>query len=150
MTREIVSAELSDSTLLDSHPPLRTAPRARFYLCAKRGFDIGFSLLLMVPLSAAMALLLVLNPIFNPGPMFFVQLRMGKDCRAFRAYKLRTMRCAARINRGPDDPVEHDRITALGRLLRQTRFDELPQILNVLRGDMSLIGPRPDYLFHPG
>ena len=63
------------------------------------------------------------------------------------AIKFRTMRCGT-VRRGPNDPVEKDRITPLGRFLRKTRLDELPQIINVLKGDMSLIGPRPDYFHH--
>ena len=92
--------------------------------------------------------LMVLNPVFNPGPLVFTQKRMGRDCTAFRAIKFRTMACDRAAGRGPDDPVETDRITPLGRVLRITRFDELPQILNVYRGEMSLIGPRPDDFDH--
>ena len=118
-----------------------------FFWAAKRGCDIGFSLLLMLPLMLCCLVLLALNPIWNRGPLFFTQIRMGRGCRAFKAVKFRTMRCAP-MRRGPDDPIEADRITALGRFLRTSRIDELPQILNVLRGDMSLIGPRPDYFTH--
>ncbi|TNF19090.1 MAG: sugar transferase [Rhodobacteraceae bacterium] len=92
--------------------------------------------------------LLVLNPFFNRGPLLYVQPRMGRNCRAFAALKFRTMQPAARISRGAHDPLETDRITSLGRFLRRTRLDELPQVINVLRGDMSLIGPRPDYFHH--
>lgn len=114
----------------------------------KRSFDVFFSLLLM-PLLVLFAVVLVgLNPIFNSGPLFFVQIRMGRDCRAFGAIKFRSMIPAERVSRSYDDPIEHDRIRPLGRFLRRTRIDELPQIINVLRGEMSLIGPRPDYFSH--
>jgi lipopolysaccharide/colanic/teichoic acid biosynthesis glycosyltransferase len=73
---------------------------------------------------------------------------MGKDCKPFLALKFRSMLVANQIKRKYDEPVEYDRITSLGRFLRQTRFDEIPQIINVLRGEMSLIGPRPDYYDH--
>ncbi len=73
---------------------------------------------------------------------------MGRDCSAFGAIKFRTMVPAARITRQADDPLERHRITPLGQILRKTRIDELPQIINVLRGEMSLIGPRPDYFHH--
>ena len=80
--------------------------------------------------------------------MFYMQPRMGRGCRAFSAIKFRTMTPIKRIIRSAEDPLEHDRITPLGRILRRCRVDELPQILNVLRGEMSLIGPRPDYFHH--
>jgi lipopolysaccharide/colanic/teichoic acid biosynthesis glycosyltransferase len=73
---------------------------------------------------------------------------MGRDCRPFRAVKFRSMRPVHRIQRGPNDPLESDRITPLGRFLRRSRIDELPQFLNVLAGHMSVIGPRPDYWDH--
>lgn len=114
----------------------------------KRAFDIGMSLLLLPFLSILAVLLLALNPRGNPGPLFYIQTRMGKDCRPFKAIKFRSMLSAAKILRGPEDPVESHRITRLGNILRRTRIDELPQILNVLKGDMSLIGPRPDYFEH--
>lgn len=93
-------------------------------------------------------LLLVLNPLFNAGPLLFAQKRMGKNCVPFHAIKFRSMAVAARIERGPEDPIEADRISTFGHLLRKSRIDELPQILCVLKGNMSLIGPRPDYYEH--
>lgn len=113
----------------------------------KRGFDVLLSLYLLPVLIILGVGLLLLNPFFNRGSLLFVQPRMGRDCRAFRAYKFRTM-VASDVKRGPNDPLERDRITRLGGFLRRTRLDELPQILNVLKGDMSLIGPRPDYYDH--
>lgn len=110
--------------------------------------DIGVSLLLLPVLALCCVCLLVINPVFNSGPLFFIQPRMGRHCRAFNAIKFRTMQPAERITRGVDDPLETDRITVLGHFLRRSRIDELPQILNVLRGEMSLIGPRPDYFHH--
>lgn len=128
--------------------PVSQASLAPAFTAAKRVFDIAVALVAL-PLIGAMALLLlVLNPIWNAGPLFYVQTRMGRDCRPFRAVKFRTMRPAARISRGPDDPLEADRITPLGQVLRRSRIDELPQFLNVLAGHMSVIGPRPDYWDH--
>ena len=94
------------------------------------------------------AVLLVMNPFLNRGSLFFVQSRMGRGQVAFRAIKFRTMLDVGAIVRAADDPLEVDRITPLGGFLRKSRIDELPQILNVLAGDMSLIGPRPDFYDH--
>lgn len=115
---------------------------------AKPVLDIALSLLLLPVLMICTFLLMMLNPFFNKGPVFFVQTRMGRDCKAFKAIKFRTMRPAGRVMRGADDPLERDRITPLGHVLRRSRIDELPQILNVMRGEMSLIGPRPDFFHH--
>ena len=114
----------------------------------KRSFDIAFSILLLPMLCLTALCLVVLNPFFNRGPLLYIQPRMGRDCRAFPAIKFRSMLPAANIARGANDPLETHRITTLGRFLRKSRLDELPQVLNVLRGDMSLIGPRPDYFHH--
>ena len=114
----------------------------------KRVFDIVVSLMLL-PLLAFFALVLLLvNPFLNPGKLFFVQKRMGRHCAAFPAFKFRSMRAVEAVSRSANCPLEVDRITPLGGFMRKTRIDELPQILNVLRGEMSLIGPRPDYYDH--
>lgn len=115
---------------------------------AKRVFDILCAIALLPLLILIIPIVALVNLEFNKGPLFFVQSRMGKDCQAFNAMKFRTMRRVAQITRGHDDPIEHDRISAFGRFLRKTRIDELPQIINVLKGDMSMIGPRPDYYEH--
>ncbi len=127
---------------------LPSSLRWTIFGAGKRGFDIAMSLALLPVLLLLMVGLLILNPIANRGGLFFVQQRMGRDCKPFRAYKFRTMAETSGITRGPNDPLERDRITRLGGFLRRTRLDEVPQILNVLKGDMSLIGPRPDYYDH--
>lgn len=114
----------------------------------KRLMDISISLALLPVMIVACAGLLVLNPFFNKGPLFFRQERMGRHCLPFTAIKFRTILCTPSVERTHADPIETHRITPLGQLLRRSRLDELPQILNVLKGDMSLIGPRPDYLPH--
>jgi exopolysaccharide biosynthesis polyprenyl glycosylphosphotransferase len=121
---------------------------------AKRVLDIVFSaalILLFAPLVGLAALLIKLT---SPGPLFFVQQRLGLNKRLFSMYKLRTMVVGAderqveleHLNEadGPVFKIKKDpRITAVGRLLRKTSIDELPQLFNVLKGDMSLVGPRP-------
>ena len=114
----------------------------------KRIFDIILSLLLLPLLFTTGIILLVFNLFFNQGKLFFIQKRMGKNCEFFFAIKFRTMTSVKEITRKYDDPIETNRITPLGKVLRKMRIDELPQILNVLVGDMSLIGPRPDYYVH--
>lgn len=133
---------------LDPHTESLVIGGSPRFWAAKRFFDIVFSIVLLVPLGLAVVVLLILNPFLNQGPLFFVQVRMGQNCRAFRLYKFRSMRCTDNMRRGASDPIEQERITAFGLQLRKSRIDELPQILNVLRGEMSLIGPRPDFFHH--
>lgn len=115
---------------------------------AKRAFDLVVTVAALPLILFTALILLVINPIWNAGPIFFLQTRMGRDCLPFRAVKFRTMRPASHILRGPDDPLEIDRITPLGQFLRRSHIDELPQFFNILAGHMSLIGPRPDYWDH--
>lgn len=117
-------------------------------MAGKRTFDIVLSILSLPVLLLIAVALLLLNPAFNRGPLLYTQARMGRDCQPFQVVKFRTMLSSAGPQRGADDPLEHDRITGLGRLLRKSRMDELPQVFNVLKGEMSLIGPRPDALSH--
>jgi lipopolysaccharide/colanic/teichoic acid biosynthesis glycosyltransferase len=114
----------------------------------KRIFDISVSLLLLPLLILIGIILFILNRFFNSGELFFIQERMGKNCEVFFAIKFRTMTYTREITRKYNDPIEINRITPLGRILRKMRIDELPQVLNVLKGEMSLIGPRPDYYLH--
>ena len=122
--------------------------RKKLFWINKRMFDIILCLLLLPLLCIIAIIILIFNQFFNPGSLLFIQKRMGKDCEAFLAIKFRSMRHIKEITRKYNDPIEINRITPLGKLLRKTRIDELPQILNVLKGDMSLIGPRPDYYNH--
>lgn len=115
---------------------------------AKRSLDIVFSIILLPFLGIFCLVLLVLNPFHNKGSLFYVQRRMGRYCKPFNAIKFRSMTDVPQVSRSADCPLEVDRITPLGGFLRKSRIDELPQIINVLRGDMSLIGPRPDYYDH--
>ena len=114
----------------------------------KRVFDIFASLALLPVMALVTLLVLILNNTYNPGPIFFIQKRMGLNCLPFKAIKFRTMKPADEIYRKYNDPLEKNRITKLGNILRKSRVDELPQIINVIKGDMSLIGPRPDYYEH--
>jgi exopolysaccharide biosynthesis polyprenyl glycosylphosphotransferase len=137
-------------------PPLRLSRSSRLL---KRVMDVtvsGTSLVLLAPLFALIALRIKVD---SPGPVFFRQIRMGSRNRIFRIYKFRTMSADAdarkhevahlnmhaqdggdpRMFKVPDDP----RITRFGAFLRRTSLDELPQLINVFKGQMSLVGPRP-------
>lgn len=124
------------------------APFIDVFALSKRAFDIIVSILLLPVLAVATVIVFIVNPFMNKGKLFFVQVRMGKDCKAFAAIKFRSMTAVDRMTRGADDPLETERITRFGCFLRKSRVDELPQLINVLKGDMSLIGPRPDYFHH--
>jgi lipopolysaccharide/colanic/teichoic acid biosynthesis glycosyltransferase len=114
----------------------------------KRIFDVSICILLIPLLVFFSTILLLINKFFNSGSLFFIQDRMGKNCEIFYAIKFRTMIPIKEITRKYDEPIEVSRITSLGKILRKSRIDELPQILNVLKGEMSLIGPRPHYYKH--
>jgi exopolysaccharide biosynthesis polyprenyl glycosylphosphotransferase len=137
-------------------PPAALAASERL---VKRTMDLVFSTLGLLVLAPLFALIAALIKLDSPGPVFFRQVRMGKGGRTFRIVKFRTM-CAdadarkaevAHLNKHaraggdprmfkiPDDP----RVTRVGRVLRRYALDELPQLINVLRGEMSLVGPRP-------
>lgn len=132
---------------LDSEA-LRLPPGPVHTEVLKRATDIVFALAALFPLAVVSLVLLLLNPIFNPGPLFFRQWRMGQGGRAFLMIKFRTMRADATKLRAHDAPLEQDRITPLGAVLRTYRIDELPNFFNVMRGEMSVIGPRPDAVDH--
>lgn len=112
---------------------------------AKRFVDVfgsGVLLAFFFPLMLVTAMLIKFS---SPGPVFYCQERLTKNRRVFTIYKFRTMRIDAEAKSGAVLASDNDpRITPLGRFLRLTRIDELPQLINVLIGDMSLIGPRPE------
>jgi len=109
-----------------------------------RFFDIIFSALGLVVLAPVFAVISLKIRLGSKGGSFYIQERIGKDGKAFGLYKFRTMRIGA-DNEGLLTVGEHDqRITRIGHFLRKTKMDELPQLLNVLKGEMSLVGPRPE------
>ncbi len=152
---------ITDGNLTECHPwlaafkPGQRILKGRAYRFAKRLMDLGIVLLaapLWVPVLLICALLVRLEG--NHGPVLFTQLRTGKGGKRFLMYKFRTMVPDAEerklellhLNelRWPDFKITDDpRITRMGRFLRRTSLDELPQMINVIRGEMSLVGPRP-------
>lgn len=116
-------------------------------LCTKRAIDITVSALMLLAVAVPVGFLALAVKLTSPGPAFFKQLRVGRHRRQFTIYKLRTMAADAEADGKPRLSQPGDtRITPLGATLRKYRLDELPQLFNVLRGDMSLVGPRPERL----
>ncbi|HTS10064.1 MAG TPA: undecaprenyl-phosphate glucose phosphotransferase [Candidatus Eisenbacteria bacterium] len=134
--------DLGGIHMLDLRPTLAESGP---YLFEKRIFDVVFSVivvLLTLPVSLAIAAAIKLT---SHGPVLFVQDRVGLNGRLFRMYKFRTMQVGSQVEGDtrwtcPEDP----RRTLLGKFLRRTNLDELPQFVNVLKGDMSIVGPRPE------
>ncbi len=113
-------------------------------LVLKRGIDLLGSVVGLVFLSPLMMFVALLIKLDSPGPVFLVQERMGLDGKRFNVFKFRSMRADAERD-GPGWTVKDDpRVTRLGRIMRKTNIDELPQFINVLIGEMSLVGPRPE------
>lgn len=121
-------------------------PVERLFQIFKRGGDLLVACIALVPLALTIPVVALANALtHSKGPLFYRQVRVGKSGRHFKVFKYRTMRQDAEVGSGAvwasaDDP----RITPAGRWLRRSRIDELPQVLNILRGEMGLIGPRPE------
>ena len=124
----------------------------------KRAMDLVFAVPVVIFVSPLLMLIYALLKVFDPGPALFTQMRVGRDGREFMVYKFRTMRVDAEarlaemLEKNPRAAAEwarfqklrcDPRVTMLGRILRKSSLDELPQLLNILRGEMSVIGPRP-------
>jgi lipopolysaccharide/colanic/teichoic acid biosynthesis glycosyltransferase len=118
------------------------SPLYRFW---HRSMDILFSLWGLIALCLLLPVVALCNCLESPGPIFYTQERLGYMGKPFKMYKLRSMRIDAERGGNAIWATRHDpRTTRVGRFLRATHLDELPQVINILRGDMSLIGPRPE------
>lgn len=128
--------------MIVAHGPLKLLDRL-----IKRAFDLtvaGLAIIALAPLLALVAVLIKLN---DGGPVFFVQTRIGRSNQMFRMFKFRSMRPLACDGAGTQSTQRaDDRITSIGRFIRMTSIDELPQLFNVITGDMSIVGPRPHAL----
>lgn len=120
-------------------------------LFLKSIIDICISIISIIVLSPLLLIILILIKLSSPGPIFFRQQRLGKNGKIFEILKFRTMIVGAdKIGDGIFVKSEEDtRITKIGKFLRATSLDELPQIINVIKGDMSIVGPRPPLTYHP-
>jgi exopolysaccharide biosynthesis polyprenyl glycosylphosphotransferase len=133
---------------------IQSGPPDSWQLAAKRLIDVVVSMGLLLALAPLLATVVLLIRLDSPGPIFFAQERVGFNKRRFRIFKFRTMvegshqqqRMLEELNEadGPVFKIKNDpRVTRVGRFLRRFSIDELPQLFNVLKGDMSLVGPRP-------
>lgn len=112
--------------------------------CLKRAFDTVVSAVAMVFLCPVFLVIAGLIKVNSPGPVFFRGVRVGRQGREFRIVKFRTMVANADKIGGPSTPADDPRITRMGRFIRRFNLDELPQLLNVFKGEMSIVGPRPE------
>jgi exopolysaccharide biosynthesis polyprenyl glycosylphosphotransferase len=137
-----VGAFNGNDTLVVARGPLNLANRAK-----KRALDIVLTVPVLIALSPLMLLVALAIKMDTPGPVFFRQDRVGRGNRIFKILKFRSMRTERTDGAGARSAsLDDDRITRVGRIIRRTSIDELPQLLNVLLGDMSLVGPRPHAL----
>jgi lipopolysaccharide/colanic/teichoic acid biosynthesis glycosyltransferase len=116
------------------------------YPIAKRLFDILFSVIGLVALSPLFAVVALLIRLDSEGPVFYRGVRAGKNGKPFRIFKFRTMVVNADKIGGPSTSSDDPRLTRVGKILRRYKIDEFPQMINILKGEMSFVGPRPEVL----
>ena len=119
-------------------------PDRKLYFFAKRSADIVCALLAMILLLTPMLVIALVIRADSPGSPIFRQVRLGLDQKPFVLYKFRSMRMDAERDGAQWAANDDPRVTRIGRFLRKTRIDELPQLVNILKGDMSIVGPRPE------
>lgn len=151
MKKEDGKGKMDEKNKINSHS------NKKYYQILKRGFDIGTSSLALVGLSPLFLIISIIVKKQDHGPAFYKQIRIGKNGKPFGMYKFRSMRMNAEEELKKDSDLykkyvaagyklpegEDPRITKIGRWLRKTSLDELPQFYNVLKGQMSMVGPRP-------
>ena len=135
-----------DAVKRPSHSPDGFCPmNAASYAGLKRSADLLVSVVLLPPIVLVIAACMAIVKLTSRGPAIYTQTRVGLDGKPFTFYKIRSMRHDCERDTGPKwSTTGDDRVTAFGRFLRKSHIDELPQIWNVLKGDMSLVGPRPE------
>ena len=124
---------------------IKNVPFTTWNLIVKRAFDVCFTGLVLILVSPLLLIIAALVKLESGGPVFFKQERVGIDGKSFHVWKFRSMKVDAEQKTGPTWAKKNDpRVTRLGRFLRRWSLDELPQLFNVLKGDMSIVGPRPE------
>lgn len=122
----------------------------KFYLVIKRIFDVVISLIALIILSPILLIVAIAIKIESKGPIIFKQQRIGKGGKVFNIYKFRSMIVGAeKMGTGVYSKKGDSRVTKVGKFIRMTSIDELPQLVNILKGEMSIIGPRPVLTYHP-
>jgi undecaprenyl phosphate N,N'-diacetylbacillosamine 1-phosphate transferase len=122
----------------------RKVIRTRYFRYVKPVLDITLGLLMLLVLSPILGLIAIAIKLDSPGPVIFKQPRIGKGGQEFQIFKFRTMyKDVPKQGRSPES-LDDPRITRVGRFLRRTSLDELPQLFNIITGEMSLVGPRPE------
>lgn len=120
------------------------------YSSFKRFMDVVLSLLALIALSPVMLIVAIIIKLTSPGPVIFVQKRVGKDGKVYDMYKFRSMCVGAETQGSGVYSGKGDaRVTKIGKIIRATSIDELPQLVNIIKGDMSFVGPRPPLTYHP-
>lgn len=116
----------------------------------KRFMDVILSVFALIVLSPVMLIVAIIIKLTSPGPVIFVQKRVGKDGKVYDMYKFRSMCVGAEQQEGGVFCTKGDaRVTPIGKFIRATSIDELPQLVNIIKGEMSLIGPRPVLTYYP-
>ncbi|NMA84096.1 MAG: sugar transferase [Epulopiscium sp.] len=111
----------------------------------KRLIDIILSFIVLIVFLPIWVVVVILIKVTSPGPVFFLQDRPGQYKKIFKVYKFRTMKIGSeKMIKGQEVMKDDDRVTSIGKFLRRTKIDEIPQVFNVLKGEMSLVGPRPE------
>ena len=137
--RKIPLADVDETWFLD-----HLVNRSKFYSQLKRAGEVLLAILLQIALLPFELIIALITKITSPGPALYKQIRVGKNDKEFALYKFRTMRIDAEKNGAQWSGTEDNRVTPFGKLLRRTHFDELPQLINVIKGDLSFVGPRPE------
>jgi len=141
MMMGVEKVQLSDTTIL----MLRNQGLTAGQRCIKRIFDVVVGLLALIVTSPIMLIVAIAIKAYDGGPVFFVQSRLTRDGKVFKIYKFRSMRVQQEDEKQSITKKDDDRITPVGHVIRKLHLDELPQIINIIKGDMSLVGPRPEW-----
>lgn len=123
---------------------VNSLPKKRVYRFVKRAFDVVACSLALIVLSPLMLFVALAVRLDSPGPVIYCQERLGKDGKPFMLYKFRSMGVTAESDGAHWTDDDDPRVTKVGQFIRKVRLDELPQFWNVVKGDMSLVGPRPE------